>query len=78
MELELFFTAEGIEQLLPDRGGHKGWKALPELSTVRAWASADTLESEHMACQQMSLQVKAAPTREMAVQFATCDCSMVI
>ena len=78
IELELFFTAEGIEQLLPDRGGHKAWKALPELSATRAWASADTLDTAHKLCQQMSLQVNAAPASEMATYLAACECSMVI
>jgi predicted peroxiredoxin len=78
LELELFFTARGIDQLIGNRGGHQGWKVLPELSNTRAWASTDTIDTALNAGQTMCLPVKAALPSEVADMLAACDSSMAI
>ena len=85
-EIDLFFTEEGILQLVADRetnaghlpGGHKGWKALPGLGDVRAWAGAPVLSSLAKSGTKLLLPVEAATHSEMSARLAGCDRVMVI
>jgi len=77
MELELFFTPLGITHLVPGCGGHKGWKALPELTSVKAWATAETLQSAGSP-KEFLIKVNVATADEIAIRLAACDLAMVI
>ena len=85
-ELELFFTEEGILQLVADRdaqagglpGGHKGWKALPGLTSVTAWAAERVLSSHVDASTNFMLEVKPASQSQMAGRLADCEHCLVV
>ena len=86
LELELFFTGEGVLQLLADReahtgmlpGGLRGWKSLPELTPVNAWVADSALETFVGPETELILDVKRASEREIALRLAGCDQAMVI
>ena len=86
LELELFFTGEGVLQLLADRdvskgmlpGGLRGWKSLPGLTSVKAWVADSALAYFVEAETELLLDVKIASEREIALRLAGCDQAMVI
>jgi len=86
IDLELFFSGEGILQLLADRnprtgglpGGIKAWKALPDLCEVNAWASAETIRKYVPKTARMLLEVQPVEQAELARRLAACDPVMVI
>ena len=86
LELELFFTGEGVLQLLADRdahtgklpGGLRGWKSLPGLTLVNAWVADSALEAFVGTETRLILDVQRASESEIALRLAGCDQTMVI
>lgn len=86
LELELFFTGEGVLQLLADRdarksmlpGSFRGWKSLAALTSVTAWVAESALASFVEPDAELILKVKSANQREIALRLAGCDQVMVI
>jgi tRNA 2-thiouridine synthesizing protein C len=86
LELELFFTGEGVLQLLADRdvrksmlpGSLRGWKSLAALTSVTAWVAESALASFVEPDVELILKVKSANQREIALRLAGCDQAMVI
>ena len=86
LELKLFFTGEGVLQLLADRdarksmlpGSLRGWKSLPALTSVTAWVAESALASFVEPDAELILKVKRASQREIALRLAGCDQAMVI
>lgn len=86
INLELFFSGEGILQLLTDRdphagglpGGIKAWKALPDLGEVKAWASAETIRKYVPEHARLLLEVQPGEPAELARRLAACDPVMVL
>ncbi len=86
LELELFFTGEGVLQLLADRdaqagnlpGGLRGWKSLPGLTLVKAWVADSALEAFVGPETRLILDVQRASESEIALRLAGCDQAMVI
>ncbi len=86
LELELFFTGEGVLQLLADRdaqagklpGGLRGWKSLPGLTLVNAWVADSALEAFVGPETRLILDVQRASESEIALRLAGCDQAMVI
>jgi sulfur relay (sulfurtransferase) DsrF/TusC family protein len=78
-ELELFFLGAGIQQLRSGQdqnpAGHKGWKALPGLTRVNAWALDSGWKYSEEA---MSLEVTTVNSAELAARIAGCSRIMVV
>lgn len=76
-ELQLFFVGAGVAQLSAGKG-HKGWKALPGLTTVTAWIDPGALESLQNSGDQSLLEVKATDHIDMAKRVSQCDQVMAV
>jgi sulfur relay (sulfurtransferase) DsrF/TusC family protein len=85
-ELELFFTARGIQQLFANTdasagetpAGHKGWKALPGLTKVLAWADEPSIPSLKDSGINLLLDVGSCSPLDFAHRLELCDQTLVI
>jgi len=86
LPLEVFFVGEGVLQLRADRdpraarlpGGIKGWKALPDLTSVNAWVADTAMTDVLSPAAELLLEVKVVSEAELAGRLASCDLAMVI
>ena len=76
-ELQLFFIGAGVMHLSAGKG-HKGWKALPGLTTVTAWLDPDSMAARQDYGEQPILESLLAGPAEMAERISCCDRAMVI
>ena len=85
-ELELFFTSQGIQQLVAGADdlpggfpiGHKGWKALSGLTDVLAWADPSTLAFLGESGNHLLLSVEPLNPCDFARRLDRCDHALVI
>ena len=85
-KLELFFTSRGVFQLVAgsqvsDAGlphGHKGWKALPGLTSVRAWAEPSTLSLIKSSGMELLLSLESCRSVDFSRRLGHFNQSLVI
>ena len=85
-DLELFFSGEGILQLMTERSpasaglpaGIRGWKALPGLCEVNAFSTDQTMSDHVPGGVALLLDVKTVTGAEAARRLSGCDTVLVI
>ena len=86
IELELFFIGDGVLQLLEQRqpqaaqlpSTHLGWRALSELTRVRAWAQSGIVSAPLEAAARLLPDIKFLDAADMQVLQAQCDRVLVL
>lgn len=86
IEIDLFFLGDGvlhlIEERQPERAGLppaiQGWRALSELTKVRAWAQAQWLPAGSERLAQLLPATRFIPAAEMPAMQSGCDWLLVL
>jgi sulfur relay (sulfurtransferase) DsrF/TusC family protein len=79
LNLELFFIGPAVWHLVEDKQpeaaglsrGTRGWKLLPQLAPVNAWADSGWLE--RAGCRKLMLPVAGLDAAAMGRRIARCD-----
>jgi len=85
-EIEICFLGEAVLQLSPGispeaaglPGGIRGWRSLPELTRVTAWANGREFDSHSAANGHWALDLRAATKTQMAARMAACARVLVL
>lgn len=84
--IELFFVADGLWHLVPDKhhavaglpGTWRGWKSLEELAPMRCWVEAGSISVRAVAPVDSLLEFKAITSEVMAARLGECERVMAL